>query len=116
MILNNTQIDELLTCFHNDMGMSTKDWIIKKHPKTIKFIWLNVTYSPLNNKILHTTLEGILSAILDDESADYFFLSDTGRLGWCNKNSQVVPADGLRVNKEKIKTFIRNLKLVQIGI
>jgi hypothetical protein len=116
MILNNPQIDELLTCFHNDMEMSTKDWIIKKHPKTIKFIDINVTYSPLNNKIVNTTLEGIISAILEDESADYFFISDTGRLGWCNKNSQVVPADGLQVNKAKIKTFIRNLKLEQIGI
>jgi hypothetical protein len=104
------------------MGMSTKDWIIKKHPKTIKFTDINVTYSPLNNKILHTTLEGIISVILEDESANYFFISDTGRLGWCNKNflsgiySQVVPADGLQVNKKKIKTFIRNLKLEQIGI
>jgi hypothetical protein len=116
MILNNTQIEELLDCFHNDIKLTTKEWIIRKHPKTIKFTDINVTYSPLNNNIIQKTLEGIVEAITNDEWSNYFFISDNGKLGWCTKDSQVVPGDGLQVHKKKIITFIRNLKLEQIGI
>ena len=117
MKLQPSQIEELLDCFHNDIYPSTKDWIIKKHPKTIKFAnGLNVTHSPHNNNIIHKTLEGMVMALINDESSNYFFISEGGKLGWCTKDSQVVPGDGLQVHKKKIITFIRNLKLEQIGI
>ena len=103
MKLKTSQIEELLTCFHNNITINCINWIIQKHPKTIKFAnGLNVNYSPHNNQIIHKMLEQIVEAIINDESSNYLFISEGGKLGWCNKDSQVVPSDGLEVYEDNI--------------
>ncbi len=63
-------------------------------------------------------LEQILDILKREPNADYFWFNYTGELTYTlpSNEVQVVPGDAIRVDKEKIKSLLREIKLNEIGI
>ena len=62
-------------------------------------------------------MEDILDILLREPLADYFWYGypeHGSELSYSLPHSDVVPGDALRVNKEKMKIFLRDYKLQQI--
>lgn len=123
MKLTKEQIQDLIQLFQNEMNWSTLEWIVRKNPSCIannlmsaSFGTINM-YSQINKQIIQTTLEQIISAFTSDDGADYFFFSNDGTLRWCKPEDKVVPGDALKIKSHsKLKAFLRNIKLEEIGI
>lgn len=65
------------------------------------------------------SLQEILSILLREPLADYFWYGypeNGAELLYSLPPHQVVPGDALRVNKEKIKVFLRDYKLEKLGV
>ena len=67
-------------------------------------------------EIQESVLNQILETLLIEPEADYFWYRYGGELLYSLPHHDVVPGDALRVNKEKIKSFLRNWKLEKLGI
>ena len=63
-------------------------------------------------------LEQILDILKREPNADYFWFAYTGELTYTLPSNEVqpVPGDAIRVDKEKIKSLLREIKLNEIGI
>ena len=107
---------ELKDCFRGEF----LDWLAKSNNPKIKN-W-NVIEGTLKHlKHLQMVREESLSEILDillrEPGADYFWYGypeHGGKLSYSLPHHDVVPSDALRVDKEKIKIFLRNYKLETI--
>lgn len=105
-------ISKLKECFKEDFV----EWLAKSNnPKIPPYI---VHQSKLN-KIVEESLTEILDILLREPEADYFwygYLEHGGGLSYSLPYHDVVPSDSLRVDREKIKSFLRNWKLEKLGI
>jgi len=104
---------ELRDCFKEDFTQ----WLLKSNNRSV------------NEK---ECLKGILDILLREPEADYFWytypvvaeieliyhnrgtLSDSSRLIYSLPKDEVVPSDSLRVDKEKVKSFLRHIKIDSI--
>lgn len=98
---------ELRDCFKEDFTQ----WLLKS-----------------NNRIISESesLKDILDIILMEPEADYFwytypvgtlsdrYLSRGSKLTYSLRKDEVVPSDSLRVDKEKVKSFLRDYKINQL--
>ena len=69
------------------------------------------------DKLVEESLEEILDILLREPLADYFWYGypeHGGKLSYSSPHSDVVPGDALRVDKDKVKTFLRNYKIESI--
>jgi hypothetical protein len=102
-------IEELKSCFKENID----NWLLKSnHPKVYDF-------QPLNfQEIVNETLSEILDILLREPDADYFWYgypeNGPGKLTYSTPDHDVVPGDGLRVDREKVKIFLRDIKINQI--
>ena len=103
---------ELKDCFKEDF----LTWLSKSNnPKIPHYI----RHKSKLNRIAEESLEDILDILLREPLADYFWYrypEHGGELLYSLPHHEVVPhlVDSLRVNKEKIKIFLRDYKLQQI--
>jgi hypothetical protein len=114
MDAKNLLIEELKSCFKENID----NWIIKSNnPKVYDFQPLNS--QPLNfQEIVNESLSEILDILLREPDADYFWYgypeNGPGKLTYSTPDHDVVPNDALRVDREKIKMFLRDIKINQI--
>jgi hypothetical protein len=92
-------------------------WLAQSnHPK----IRSSYAFEPSElNKVVEESLSEILDILLREPLADYFWYRYPeygGELLYSLPHHDTVPADALRVDKEKIKSFLRNWKLEKLGI
>jgi hypothetical protein len=107
---------ELKDCFRGEF----LDWLAKSNNPKIKN-WNGIEGTLKHLKHLQMVREESLSEILDillrEPGADYFWYGypeHGGKLSYSLPHHDVVPSDALRVDKEKIKIFLRNYKLETI--
>jgi hypothetical protein len=101
---------DLKDCFREDFSI----WLNNSnHPKIKPYI----THQSKLNKVVEESLSDILDILLREPQADYFWYGypeHGGKLSYSFYN--VVPGNALRVDKEKIKVFLRDYKLEKLGI
>lgn len=108
----------LIDCFQEDFV----EWLSKSNnPKIQPYIRhqskLFLVMKAL--QIAEESLRDILDILLREPQADYFWYRYPeygGELLYSLPHHEVVPGDALRVNKEKIKVFLRNYKLEKLGV
>lgn len=98
---------ELKDCFREDFSI----WLNNSnHPKIKPYI----THQSKLNKVVEESLQDILDILLREPQADYFWYGypeHGGKLSYSSPHSDVVPGDAIRVDKEKIKVFLRDIKI-----
>lgn len=109
---------ELKDCFREEF----LDWLAKSNNPKIKN-WNGIEGTLKHLKHLQMVREESLSEILDillrEPQADYFWYrypEHGGKLSYSLPHHDTVPGDALRVDKEKIKVFLRNYKLEKLGV
>ena len=134
---------ELKDCFRIDyylteIGQPNKqmifsEWILaSNNPKILKRKidpYLREDHEYMLDQIEKESLQQILDILLREPLADYFWwygyplnyllpLEHSGELSYSIPSDEPgpVPGDALRVDKEKIKVFLRDYKLTQIGL
>ena len=107
---------ELKDCFRENFLV----WLSESNnPKMITryvFLRLNSTSineSPKINEVVKESLGEILDILLREPEADYFWYA-YGKLSYSLPHHDVVPGNALRVDKEKIKIFLRDYKINQL--
>jgi hypothetical protein len=104
-----------------------REWLWNSDSKIIKNIKDSIYFKKnyfndiISNKISEheeDVLEQILDIIKIEPNADYFWFNYTGELTYIIPSNELrmVPGDSLRVNKEKIKSLLRDIKLNELGI
>ena len=71
------------------------------------------------SRIAEESLQDILDILLREPEADYFWYGypeHGSKLSYSLPHHDTVPGSALRVDKEKIKSFLRNWKLEKLGI
>ena len=98
---------ELKDCFREDFSI----WLNNSnHPKIKPYI----THQSKLNKVVEESLSEILDILLREPQADYFWYGypeNGGKLSYSLPHHDVVPSGALRVDKEKIKVFLRDIKI-----
>ena len=134
---------ELKDCFRLDyylteIGQPNKqmifsEWLLaSNNPKILKRNidpYLREDHEYMLDQIEKESLQQILDILLREPLADYFWwygyplnyllpLEHSGELSYSIPSDEPgpVPGDALRVDKEKIKVFLRDYKLTQIGL
>ena len=134
---------ELKDCFRLDyylteIGQPNKqmifsEWLLaSNNPKILKRKidpYLREDHEYMLDQIEKESLQQILDILLREPLADYFWwygyplnyllpLEHSGELSYSIPSDEPgpVPGDALRVDKEKIKVFLRDYKLTQIGL
>ena len=101
---------KLKDCFREDFSI----WLNNSnHPKIKPYI----THQSKLNKVVEESLQEILDILIREPLADYFwygYQEHGGKLSYSLPHHDVVPGDSLRVDKEKIKVFLRDIKLETI--
>ena len=98
---------ELKDCFREDFSI----WLNNSnHPKIKPYI----THQSKLNKVVEESLAEILDILLRDPQSDYFWYGypeHGGKLSYSLPHHDVVPGGAIRVDKEKIKVFLRDIKI-----
>jgi hypothetical protein len=114
-------IEGLKHCFKEDFGV----WLLNSNnPKVVNFVGETI-YITEDSKyhsefidIVNESLQEILDILLREPLADYFWYGHPehdGKLSYSPPNiGGTVPGDSLRVDKDKIKVFLRDIKIDSI--
>ena len=130
---------DLRECFHHKPGGTSTGAFFEflassNHPEIVKAKKQTQEMSSFLNNFKHliktpildkckeieeSVLNQILDALLIEPEADYFWYGypeNGSRFIYSLPEHDMVPGDALRVDKEKIKSFLRNWKLEKLGI
>jgi len=109
-----SELNKLKDCFREEFT----EWLSKSNNKRIPKSDNNCSEIPLNlGEIVDDSLQEILEVLLREPLADYFWYGypeHGGKLSYSLPHHDVVPGDALRVDKEKIKMFLRDIKINKI--
>ena len=124
---------ELRHCFRVDIPTRKGDeftyWLLKSNnPKIGPYPHLEAPpnghrmkneehFNDMLDKVEKESLQEILDILLREPLADYFWYGypeHGGKLSYSLPHHDTVPAGSLRVDKEKIKIFLRDYKINQI--
>ena len=98
---------ELKDCFREDFSI----WLNNSnHPKIKPYI----THQSKLNVVVEESLQEILDILLREPLADYFWYGypeHGGELSYSLSHHDVVPGNAIRIDKEKIKVFLRDIKI-----
>lgn len=108
-------LSELRECFTEDFT----DWLLRSNcPEVGPYKgewWIEISkMRRAFDKIQSKSLQEIFDILQKDPLADYFwygYKEHGSKLSYSLPHHKVVPGDGLRVDKDKIKVFLRNVKL-----
>lgn len=128
-------LDELKSCLYTPTyGVGNKDfetWLLQSNCNKIGPYLKEERFKNMLEYIVYGCLEEIFDVLMRSPQADYFWYTyqtetcksernqdyvaivkqNGGELTWAEPHHDVVPSDALRVDKEKIKVFLRNVKL-----
>lgn len=100
-------LTNLKDCFQENF----ETWLLRSN---FQFPDGETIFSPIWEKIQTETLKKILDILIKQNDADYFWFTypEHGcELSYSLPHHDVVPSDSLRVDKEKIKAFLREWKI-----
>ena len=114
-------IEELRHCFRVDFpahpGCEFSEWLLKSNnPKVGPYLGED-RFKDMLTQVEEESLQEILDILLREPLADYFWYGypeHGGKLSYSLPHHDVVPANSLRVDKEKIKIFLRDIKLEKL--
>lgn len=114
----NKILDELKPCLYPNVwskhqGLFT-DWLLKSNCSKIGPYLKEDRFRSLLETIEYECLQEILNVLMKSPEADYFWYSHKGELTWADTEQNEVHVDSLRVNKERIKIFLRDIKINQV--
>ena len=109
---------ELRHCFRVEfpvhVGRGFTEWLLKSNnPKVGPYLGED-RFKDMLTQVEEESLQEILDILLREPLSDYFWYGypeHGGKLSYSLPNYQVVPGNALRVDKEKIKIFLRDYKL-----
>ena len=116
-------LDELKSCLYEPtygtggMGANKdfENWLLKSNCSKIGPYLKEDRFINMRQEVVYTCLQEILDVLMRSPQADYFWYSyNGGGLTWTEPHQEEVPADSLRVDKEKIKVLLRNIKINQV--
>lgn len=103
-------LKELRDCFTEDFT----EWLLKSNnPKVGPYLGED-RFINMRSYVEGESLSDILDVLIKEPEADYFWYTykeHGGGLTYALPHHDVVPSGAIRVNKEKIKVFLRNIKL-----
>lgn len=112
-------LQDLKFCFLEDFTL----WLVNSNNPNIdlplpkdKDVPLYLTRE-MENRLMEVetvSLTEIFEVLLLNPRADYFWYNYGGELTWSLPEDGVVPAYSLRVNRDKIKAFLRSCKIEEI--
>ena len=102
-------LQSLGQCFMEDFTQ----WIEKSNHPHISSLRKGIRISFLPITVLEA-LEEILDVILVEPDADFFWYNYKSKLTWATPDQQEVHGQSIQVNQEKIKSFLRDIKLNKI--
>jgi len=79
-----------------------------------KFTYLGEDHKDMLVQVERESLQEILDILIREPLADYFWYTykeNGGQLCYSLPGDEVVPSGALRVDKEKIKPFLRDIKI-----
>jgi hypothetical protein len=109
----------LKDCFKEDFT----SWLVKSnHPKIVQVDFSDSNFVSLEyphnlNLVEEESLQEILDILLIHPEADYFWYTypeNGSGLTWALPYHEVVPSNGIRVDGDKIKMFLRNYKIEKL--
>jgi hypothetical protein len=116
-------IERLRHCFRVEFpvvtGKGFTEWLLKSNnPKVGPYLGED-RFKDMLVKVENESLQEILDILLKEPLADYFWYSykeHGSRLTYSIPSSEIqaVPGDALRVDKEKMKVFLRDIKIEKI--
>jgi len=101
---------ELKDCFKEDFIV----WLSKSNNLKIKPY---ITHQSKLNIIVEESLQEILQVLLREPLADYFWYGypeHGGKLSYSLPHHDVVAGGAIRVDKDKVKIFLRNYKIREL--
>ena len=125
-------LDNLSTCLYSgEIWHSNRhipkftftEWLLKSNcPKIgpylkedIKLLHLPPqTVDNMIQYVVYSSLEEIFDVLIKYPQADYFWYSHKGELTWTEPHLDEVPNGALRVDKEKMKVFLRDIKIKKL--
>ena len=112
-------IERLKECFREDfLGWLSESNNTKVIPYITRYMNSNsINSSPGLDKVVEESLQEILDILLREPLADYFWYTykeHGGALTYALPHHDVVPSNALRVDKEKMKVFLRDIKIEKI--
>lgn len=112
-------LESLKYCFLEDFTV----WLVNSNNPNIdlpipidKDVPLYLTRE-MENRVMEVEIESlreIFEVLLLNPLADYFWYNYKGDLTWSLPEDGVVPAYSLRVNRDKIKVFLRSCKIEEL--
>ena len=111
-------IEGLRDCFREEFG----EWLLNSNcPDVVPFKgewWIESSRVRREfDKIQSDSLKAILDILIIHPEADYFWYTypeNGSSLTYALPHHEVVPINGIRVDKDKIKAFLRDIKINQI--
>jgi hypothetical protein len=114
-------IERLRDCLIVDFpvvpGKGFTEWLLKSNnPKVGPYLG-EERFKDMLVQVENESLQEILDILLREPLADYFWYGypeHGGKLSYSLPHHDVVPGDSLRVDKEKMKVFLRDIKLEKL--
>jgi hypothetical protein len=110
-------IEELRHCLYPEfpvkIGEGFTRWLLSSNnPKVGPYLGED-RFKDMLAQVEEESLQEILDILLREPLADYFWYGypENGGLTYALPHSDVVPSNALRVDKEKIKVFLRDIKI-----
>ena len=120
--MNNSVTEELRNSLHPDFNFT--QWLLQSNnPKgapyrnTQKYANVDEAFKENLSLLEGESLEEMLDILIREPLADYFWYnypSNGGGLCYSLPHHDVVPSDALRVDKQKIKEFLRDIKIEMV--
>lgn len=124
-------LDELNSCLYGPtygtggMGANIdfESWLLRSHCSKVGPYLKEDRFINMRQEVVYTCLQEIFDVLMRCPKADYFWYNPSGitensQLAWLEpgQSEEGLPKyiDPLRVNKEKIKVFLRDIKINQV--
>ena len=112
---------ELKDCFRVEFpvhpGGEFTEWLLKSNNPKVGPYLSEDRFKDMLTQVEEESLQEILDILLREPLADYFWYGypeHGGKLSYSLPHHDVVPGNALRVDKEKIKIFLRDYKLQKL--
>jgi len=105
--------EKLKECFIGDFTL----WLLSSNNPKVGPYLREDRFTNMRNSVECDSLMDIVNILMKEPEADYFWYTykeHGGGLTYSLPHHDVVPGDSIRVNKEKIKVFLRDLKINQL--
>ena len=116
-------LDELKSCLYTmtygtgGMG-ANKDfetWLLQSNCGRVGPYLKEDRFINMRQEVVYTCLQEIFDVLIRCPQADYFWYGyNNSGLTWVEPEQDEVPSDSLRVNKDKIRLFLRDIKINQV--